>query len=792
MSSSSSDGTPFLNQVEQVLRADIFERAENRSNSIPPSFSCVGFGYSRTDNVTHYYDEKTQHLRARDFCRDLFEEVNDPAGHFPRLDEVFSKLLDCNFIPSEPVFRVAERACQRLMRLPATPLKIDNGAIQLDPSYYSHNSSSQTPEFENTWDDLQVTRNFSTNTIRVALLIANNGIAAMAISIASFINTVAELFEASSQLAAVAEPGPDEEKWFIVRAFLWTAWQRSIMLHLCHILDQYLQQGVREDRSVGLALRRIFPSTQTSVQSISRQSAGSMKSKHMCTWAFELLRNDIVSIGLDFRRFHRRYAEIFGSRNGRCLLGSNDPCEGKSPSHCQRFTGMNIEDQSAHDWGCSKSCIKLFWDEASYRNVKGARAVSLSETDFTGGILKYCEATEKTLAISHVWSHGQGGRPETGFNRCLHLRYVSIARSLDCDSYWMDTPCIPEDHQLRAESIANINGVFTRSKVTLVCDRDLMEIDVQDLTLGLRESILTVLLVCDWNVRAWTFLEAFRGRHAIQLLCKGNAIISLKETIEIVLCQGSIDLAMLFLAVPHLLPTPKPFPPRDIGYKPTIAEGFLSVERGGSLLNHRAASRPGDEIVIWSLLINNEVFNTAEDFWRNREDTNLSTSFLLSSAPRLTIRGLRWAPSCPNPRTLTGPSSSVQSHYLAFDGADSEPGVVRSDGFFSFWAIYEFSGMRNFLHLKSRKSKRAISDKMNLQRISTQYLQKYRWAALLRPIKYDAWATAAEYRGVINAVLVIVCGSNDKETWEWRGIYEWDLAEPLPTFTRTPTRILIV
>lgn len=804
MSSSFSNETLFLNDVEQVFRADTLDRGDNPADFTPSPFSCQGFGSSVKYNSSNvkwvFYDERTRHSRVQDFCRNLFAEVNEPTSHFSRLDELFSSLLVCNFIPSEPVSEIIDSACQRLMRLPATPLKIDNGTTQLNSSYYSPSLPSQNSESENTWDDLQVTRNFSTNTIRVALFIANYGVGAPSAMAGGFVDTVAEILEVASQLAAVAEPGLDEQKWFVVRAFLWTTWQRSSMLHLCHVLDKYLEHGVDNSKTIGIFLRGTSPSFQTSVQSMSRLSAGLMKSKHMCTWAFELLRTDPASIGLDFRRFHRRYAEIFGGRHGRCLLGSIDPCEGKSPMHCQRFTGMVTEDQSSHDWRCSKSCVKMSWDETSYRNVKGARAVSIYETDSHGGKLKYCEANEKTLAISHVWSHGQGGRPETGFNRCLHLRYVSIARSLDCDSYWMDTPCIPEDHQLRAESIAKINDVFSMSKVTLVCDRDLMEIDVDDLTLELRESILTVVLVCDWNVRAWTFLEAFRGRHAIHLLCKENAIVSLKETIEIVHRQGSIDLALLFLAVPHLLPTTPAISSRyttqvSSRYKdivPSIAQGFFSVETGGSLLGHRAASRPLDDIVIWSLLLNQKAFNTAEGFWRSREGTVLHTSFLLSSAPRLSIRGLGWAPSCPNPQTSSPSRSSLQSHYLAFDGSDSEPGEVRREGFSSFWAIYEFCGTRNFFHLTSLKSKRAISGKFNLQKISTRYLQKYRWAALLRPIQRNAWATPVEYRGDIKGALVIVCGSNDKEAWEWRGVYEWDLAEPLPTFTRTLSRILIV
>ena len=57
----------------------------------------------------------------------------------------------------------------------------------------------------------------------------------------------------------------------------------------------------------------------------------------------------------------------------------------------------------------------------------------------------------------------------------------------------MDTPCIPENHELQGEAITNINKVFYESKVTLVCDRDLMDIDIEDLTLTKKEWILATV-----------------------------------------------------------------------------------------------------------------------------------------------------------------------------------------------------------------------------------------------------------------------------------------------------------
>lgn len=193
-----------------------------------------------------------------------------------------------------------------------------------------------------------------------------------------------------------------------------------------------------------------------------------------------------------------RYAKAFGDRTGRCIRDQASSCKGDDSAHCQRFKGMKIEDQSAHDESCQGHCDRLVWDEKSYREVSGARAVTLNASADDRHVA-YCQASAKTLAISHVWSHGQGGRPEevSGFNRCLHRRYVSIARTLGCDSYWMDTPCIPEDHQLRREAIMNINQVFDNSRATIICDRDLMSIDTSNLTIGVWELIVVTILVCD-------------------------------------------------------------------------------------------------------------------------------------------------------------------------------------------------------------------------------------------------------------------------------------------------------
>jgi hypothetical protein len=261
-----------------------------------------------------------------------------------------------------------------------------------------------------------------------------------------------------------------------------------------------LVRGFQHERNNYLMMRGTFPSPNLPLQTFSDQTALTGRSPYMCTWAFELMRTEPPCMVADFRLFHWRFSQLFGAQKAWCNMRSAVPYDGRHSDNCQRFKGMKIKDQSMHDASCPGHYTRLVCDEKSYRSIRGARAVFLADTDTSQRWIRYCPATDKTMAISHVWSHGQGGRPEDGMNQCLHERYKRIARSLDCDSYWMDTPCIPKDHQLRKEAIQSINAVFYQSALTLVCDRDLMSIDVagvESQSVELQKYILATILIYD-------------------------------------------------------------------------------------------------------------------------------------------------------------------------------------------------------------------------------------------------------------------------------------------------------
>jgi hypothetical protein len=789
------------------------------------------------------------HMPVSEYCTGVFARALDPQGHFSRLDEEFSKLVECAFITSdssnadEP--EAIELACKLLNRLPATPPELldsplpPNDSESLLADYEVADGLSKTPKTPNAsnkqWDKLQVVKCVSENIVGMALIIARGvGETPTPRNLRRLIDTIGQLLEEAAQLSAQAKTQQDKCGWFIVRAFLWTSWQRATMLlfwyvmvlsifsyprsamyialwryihesHLTnhvyllliftrHILDIQLRSGYNFELNKELAIRGMHYSAQIRVQALRKEHAKSRTSNYLCRWAYELLKVDRASATQDFRRLHEHFSALFQDKVARCTDGQ--PCDGQSPTSCKRFKGAEVKDQSAHDVACldPEKCKRLTWDEGSYRKVVGARAVCIDSTDTK--LLRYREASNRTIAISHVWSHGQGGRPEKlmkngqlgGMNSCLHRRYASISRDhFDCDSYWMDTPCIPEDHELRRESIAKINEIFANSKATLVCDRDLMEIDVSVLFGGietssamrLRESLLATLLVCDWNLRAWTFLEAMRGRRNIQILCKGNAVISLKDLLQVVCQEGSIDLAILFLTSQHLLP-PLVHGEKTGRQGKLKMMGFISLEEAGSLLSHRHASRDGDDIVIWSLLFGEKAFYTAKDMWKSRialhqANLDLNTGFLISSVPRIAGHAsLSWAPATPSYA-----SSDSRKFYLAFDGQGTSQASISAMGLEASWYVHRFSGGAD-----TRPPRQPPSREKDA--IVLQFLRGYRFGALLQPIEMDRWGNTvpAKYRGNVSGPLLAVCGSNNETTsyWEWKGVYEWTNTDFLPDF----------
>ena len=177
---------------------------------------------------------------------------------------------------------------------------------------------------------------------------------------------------------------------------------------------------------------------------------------------------------------------------------------------------------------------------------------------------------------------------------------------------------------------------------------------------------------------------------------------------EIVHHKGALDIGILLLAMPHFLPQ---FDDHKLGRvrlekTQNFKAGHRPIETSGSLLSHRAASREGDDFVIWSLLMSEStIFYNAETVWESMQGLGYETSaktgnivtsvgqvrigFLVSSAPRLKKRGLGWAPA-----SLASPSSifSEQECPNGFDGGSGESGLITMDGLVADWLLCKING----------------------------------------------------------------------------------------------------
>lgn len=781
-------------------------------------FEFATFTDPSTGRLVHQsHSSKDIQQLIQDECDGLHDAAKGPDYHPEPLDLLFSRNLELNlWLEGQDRDQITQRAWSLLKRMPATPpplLDLDESLLALiRRSYFTEGN-------ECSWKSLRVVYFVPQNLIRLVLhaclvdmdperrQLGQAGSSGDRERI-RVLDATAEFISCCATKSST--PGIAEESrvsWFIVRAYLWSFWQRLKTLHLyvCNSMFQHVDLSLDPTY---LAQRNFLVSPGYSLARSTRELSEMGRRSNMCTWILNLVRSEPYCFGLDFDLLHQRYGRVLGREQARCLEDSGRPCNGAHSNNCRRFYGATIPDQSAHEVGCRFSTPlavepRLPWNRDSFLQIQGrARAVVISEP---GGAtdIRYCAATTQTMAISHVWSHGQGGRPEDGINRCLHQRYCDIAVALDCDSYWMDTTCIPNDHKLRREAIMQINGVFSSSRVVLICDRDLMKVDVEDFSTEIQESILAVTLLSDWNARAWTLLESMKGRNSIFLLCKNRRTVNFRDLLRHVLSVGRIDMAVFIWHIYHMLPVQ----PEPQGMGST----FMDIFRGrytvsseiGSLLSYRPASRPGDDFVIWSLLgdPSRPPYFNAVKFWRGQVGRSMPTGYLMSSSERLRACGLSWAPVSPYATTRDQRKAPAKFHRPT-DALLTGSGKITSQGILADWLTFDF-GSRLSSCLKSRLKRTSTKDptaeEKELSKIRSRFLNFQECGRLLRPI-YSHPAMSSQMVKSFDAsisdegTLVAVCGSNkitirefqpERETyrWIWKGIHEWPDGIPLPSFS---------
>ncbi|KAK7932486.1 hypothetical protein PG985_003198 [Apiospora marii] len=404
--------------------------------------------------------------------------------------------------------------------------------------------------------------------------------------------------------------------------------------------------------------------------------------------------------------------------------------------------------------------------------------------------LGYRLATAEILTISHVWLHGQGGRPETGLNRCLHVWYCRVATDLGCDSYWMDAACIPSEHKLRKEAITQINAVFSQSRVVLVCDKDLMKIDVTHLTMDIKESLVAAVILSDWNARAWTLLESMKGRQNIHFLCKDNKSVDFAKIMLDIIDHGHFEIIVFIWHVYHMLPSNE-----HAWSRPRVLEDRekLTISTIGTLLSYRPASKKGDDFVIWSLLIDPDRDPTdrsnAKAFWKSQIGRVINTGYLMSISPRLKIKGFGWAPISPYLARKQLPSGTALANTKSFDRTNTALGEITAAGLWAVWRKYDIP-RKDLWH----RSLAECSLDREFGRIRSKYLLPFSFGALLRPATYgerDLEETPTDPGHSEEGTMFVVCESFNKTVvthrtgdesyqWTWKGVHIWPRNVPLP------------
>lgn len=388
-----------LSRVREILEPCLRRKGPKLLDKTQPYFHPRSDDYwqgARSNRVQRYESYRI------DLCRQLRECVAKPNSHVTEIDAVLSSAFECyislDYFPRSrvpTVDEVVQRAHSILKRLPLTSLEMMNLPSGLDSRYFL-TEEVRSDIVSNLWDLLKVSNWISISIIKITLL----GVAYPSATLDDSANEFAQIFETASRLAAEASSKIEVHEWFVVRAAIWSLWHRTITLCLYFELCENLRTGFSSEYDFLPHLRDPLVVSNTSIRKEYEHCATKHKANSMCSWAFGLLLKSSVSLGMDFRTFHYRYQQIWSQSSSRCRLDSDSPCLGRDPDECRRFKGLKVIDQTLHDLSCSpETCKKLVWDEKSYRERGGARAVCLDDEWETTLMLKYCSASDRTLAI---------------------------------------------------------------------------------------------------------------------------------------------------------------------------------------------------------------------------------------------------------------------------------------------------------------------------------------------------------------------------------------------------------
>ncbi len=187
----------------------------------------------------------------------------------------------CNFQTHGRDEKIAEEACDILGRLPEIPLELPDQPPFYSPEY-SVDIASRTPSLRVAgWRDLSAVTYVATNVIRTALMAAMFQGQTTGTMLNKLIDTTASLISTLSALCLSTSSSDEKYNWFLVRAFLWTSWQRCSMMYFYTIISSHIRLGFNDYNSYSLVLDGFFVAPGISIQEISRKFASVEKSDYI-------------------------------------------------------------------------------------------------------------------------------------------------------------------------------------------------------------------------------------------------------------------------------------------------------------------------------------------------------------------------------------------------------------------------------------------------------------------------------------------------------------------------------
>lgn len=182
--------------------------------------------------------EPEDHITPDDYLKDLIAAASDTTSHFCKLDDLYSRLVDCVLVRSQEAAdedeRLAAAAVNLLSRLPDLPVEYSLPGIgpgrlaALSAAYFSARLPMSTPA---EWSNLVVASTFNINIIRLALVMSQGRKHVPSLrNLRRLGDTTADLLEAMTKMQREDTNAQHRDACFIVQACLWSSWQRFTML----------------------------------------------------------------------------------------------------------------------------------------------------------------------------------------------------------------------------------------------------------------------------------------------------------------------------------------------------------------------------------------------------------------------------------------------------------------------------------------------------------------------------------------------------------------------------------